>query len=371
MRKIYNFNNKHLTKRILHKKFLINFIVFFLILEFLLIPFSVTSLVLTDNPDGDEMSTPSLPTVDDSTTNSGGDSSSKDEAPAGSDDKSSADNTSNGSSDDSSVVNDTSTEPSDDDIIVDDKISDSSDGSSIEDDLSNESSLDNLIDDKNDSLVDDNLTYAPNERNVSTDEIVSISENTLGDLSSGMETEVNIEYFEDIDSVTLTPATDLEEVKVTIIKLKDKPEEIIDPPKKDVSVYNYLDIKLVANDTYVEEDELESLEFKFKVEKSWIYNNKVDRSTIKLIRYHDGIWQNLSTTIISENESYIYYTSQSPGFSTFAVVGSKVVEKGESYSSDNVNIPWSIIIGFILLLTIMLIFILIKARYIYLKDESK
>ena len=46
-----------------------------------------------------------------------------------------------------------------------------------------------------------------------------------------------------------------------------------------------------------EEKEIKSLEFKFKVEKTWIDENEIEEDTIKLIRYHDGIWQNLSTSL--------------------------------------------------------------------------
>ncbi len=274
------------------------------------------------------------------------------------------DDTPTGTNSDSSDVDENPTDTSGNSYVVDDKTTDTSSNSLIVDNKSTNSSGISLFD-------DDTFYYAPNERIVSTNEIVSISENTLGDLSSGIEKEVKIESSVDIDSVKLTPSTNLEEVKVTIIKLKEKPEEIIDPPKKNVSIYKYLDIKLIANDTFIDEEEINSLEFNFKVEKTWITENHIDRTTIKLIRYHDGVWQNLSTTLNNENETCIYYTAASPGFSTFAVVGSKVVEKSESYGSDDISIPWSIIIAFIMTLTIMLVFILFKARYIYLKDDNK
>ena len=331
---------KNLSKKILHRKFLIKFIVVFSILELLFIPFSSASFISTDDldvntkTDGSESSPPAIGN-EPSDTNS-----------------------------DKTIVNDNPTDNSGDSTSADNIPTDSNGDSFLVDDKttnSNESSLVN----------DNNFYFAPNERIVPTNEIISKIENTLGDLIIGLETEVKLGSFEDIDAVKLTPAKNLEEVKVTIIKLIDKPEEIIDSPKKNVSIYKYLDIKLVSNDTYVKEDELNSLEFKFKVEKTWIFENRINKSTIKLIRYHNGVWQNLSTTLNNENETYIYYTALSPGFSTFAIVGTKVVEKSESYKLDDVSIPWPIIFVFITVLTIMLVFILFKARYIYLKDENK
>jgi PGF-pre-PGF domain-containing protein len=374
VRKNNNINNRPLIRKVFHSRLLLNFIIILLILELLLIPFSVAELQLPKGTDGDTKTSDSgndlpavgdLPSDSDSGTIDTGDSTT-------SSDTSSTDktDTSQDTTSDSNVVDDKPTDTTSDSTINDDTSTVTSDSSQVVNDKTYDSSDSNLIiDDK--SLFDDDSNYAPNERVVSTDEIVTKTENEIGDLSSGEEIEVTLEYTADINSVKLTPSTDLEEVKVTVIKLKDKPEEIIDPPKENKTIYKYLDIKLSTNDTFIDEEEISSLEFNFKVEKSWIADNEIDKDTVKLIRYHDGVWQNLSTTLTSENETCISYIAVSPGFSTFAVVGSKVVEKSESYGSDDLSIPWSIIIGLIMLLTIMLIFILFKARYIYLKDDSK
>lgn len=364
MRRISHTKDNNFTKKILHNKLIINLFLIFLLLEFIFLPYTVTSLTTSDGLDTNGKtydSGDSSSVVDDSKVDSSGDS---------------------------VVVSDSTVDSSGDSAVVDDKDSnvvteviddntyDSTSGSAVVEDNSYNSSGNFLNVNKkptrffNNSIIeDDKLYYAPNERIVPTEEIISITENELGDLSSGTETEVQMEYTEDIDSVKLTPTTNLNEVKVTIIKLKDKSEEIVYTSKKNTSIYTYLDIKLIANDTYVEEKDIQTLEFKFKVKKAWIYNNKIDKATIKLIRYHDGEWQNLSTTLNTENETCIYYIAVSPGCSTFAVVGSKVVEKDESYGSE-LTIPWSIIFAIIILLTFILVIILIKARYIYLKDDS-
>lgn len=354
-----------------HKKLLINLIVLFFVLELLLMPFTVASITSSDGFDGYSKTSDSgnsLPAVGDAPSDSDSGTEVKDDTSTSSDSSTSTVDDTKTDTNDGSVIDDTSTVTNDNTYTTTDKTSDSGSDSYVVDDQSTDSSDSNLILDK--TLLDDTSTYAPNERNVSEDEIVTKTEYTIEDLESGIETEVKLESSEDIDSVKLTTSTDLEEVKVTVIKLKDKPEEIIEPPKKNATIYKYLDIKLIANDTFIDEEEVSSLEFNFKVEKTWIADNEIDKNTVKLIRYHDGVWQNLSTTLTSENETCISYTAASPGFSTFAVVGSKVIEKGESYGSDDVGIPWSIIIAFIMILTIMLVFILFKARYIYLKEDK-
>jgi PGF-pre-PGF domain-containing protein len=309
----------------------------------------------------------------------------------------------NDASDSSIIVGDSTVDSSEDSMVFDDKTYDSDEETKAAEDKTYDSNEDTIVaeyktyesedslivneksyysegkillvnntssDSIDNSIIEtDKVCYAPNERIVPKEEIVSITENQLGNLSSGIEKEVKIEYSKDIESVKLTPVTNLKDVKVTIIKLKDKPEEIVDTPKKNTSIYTYLDIKIISNDAYIEENDIKTLKFKFKVEKTWIYDNKIDKTTIKLLRYHDGEWQNLSTTLNIENETCLYYIAVSPGCSTFAVVGNKVIEKDESYGSE-LTIPWSIIFAFIFILTFILVIIIIKARYIYLRDDS-
>ena len=380
MRRTFNINNRHLCKSLLNKKLLINLIVLFFVLELLLMPFTVASLTSSDGFDGFSKTSDSdnnppavgaAPSDSDSSTVVNDDTSTNSDS--GTD---VVDDTKTDTNSDSTTVDSTPTDTTDNTYTTNDKTSDSSSDSYVVDDKSMDSDDSNLLLDKNltdspdKTLLDDTSYYAPNERIVSTDEIVTKTENTLGDLTSGIETDIKLKSSADIDSVKLTPSTDLENVTVTVIKLKDKPEEIIEPPEKNVTIYKYLDIKLIANYTFIDEEEISSLEFKFKVEKTWVADNNIDKYTVKMIRYHDGVWQNLSTELINENETSISYTVESPGFSTFAVVGSKVIEKSESYGSDDVSIPWSIIIAFIMILTIMLVFILFKARYIYLKEDK-
>jgi PGF-pre-PGF domain-containing protein len=210
-----------------------------------------------------------------------------------------------------------------------------------------------------------------NEELVRIEEIESMTENKLGDLITDKEKEVPLENSSDIDSIEFTPATNLEDVKVTVIKLKDKPEKIAEPAEKNISVYRYLDIKLTSVDEYVHEDNIKSLKFKIKVEQIWITDNNIDEGTILLMRYHDGEWQSLTTVFLSNDDTYLYYEAESPGCSTFAVVGSKVVENGEVFEANEPEIPWTFIIGFIIAAIVILLIFLFKARYIYLEESTE
>jgi len=66
----------------------------------------------------------------------------------------------------------------------------------------------------------------------------------------------------------------------------------------------------------------------FKIEKSWIIDNKISKSTISLNRYRDGIWNPLDTYRIGEDADYLYFEAKVPGFSPFAITGKTAL--GES-----------------------------------------
>ena len=197
-------------------------------------------------------------------------------------------------------------------------------------------------------------------------------ETVLGNVSKDKKTEIISEnYIEtDVYSVSFTPSIDLKKAKLTVAKLKEKPEEIIEIPIKNKSVYAYLDIKLTADGVYIEEDGIESMKFIFEVKWSWINENNIDKETILLVRYHDTEWQNLTTTCLGENDTYVYYEAETPGLSTFAVVGSELVESSASYVEEVPEMLWILNMGIIASSSTMLFVVIFKARYIYLDEED-
>ncbi|WP_256621753.1 PGF-pre-PGF domain-containing protein [Methanolobus chelungpuianus] len=60
----------------------------------------------------------------------------------------------------------------------------------------------------------------------------------------------------------------------------------------------------------------------FKVEKEWLTSNDIDSGTMVLYTYING-WNSLSTEITGEDEEYVYYTAQTPGFSLFAIASTE------------------------------------------------
>ena len=186
----------------------------------------------------------------------------------------------------------------------------------------------------------------------------------IENITKGQEKEVRIES-SSITVIKIKSGVDLVNVNITIENLTL--DEVSEKVKYDnATVYKYFNMEITANDTYVNESDIESVEINFMVEKSWFIENNIDNNTIILCRYYNNTWQKLNTTKINESDTHFFYEAKSPGLSTFAVIGSKVVESPKKYEEP--EIPWTIIIGFIISAIVILIFILFKAKLIYVGD---
>ena len=127
----------------------------------------------------------------------------------------------------------------------------------------------------------------------------------------------------------------------------------------------------------------------FKVEKSWVNENKISTSTIKLNRYNKSEWDPLITNQIDQDADYLYFESKTPAFSPFVVTGKEeysgeAVEAGEegmtitpdvtedeihdNISDDNItsdeenNNPTGLIIIIICLLSLVVIIFIIRKK---------
>jgi len=227
--------------------------------------------------------------------------------------------------------------------------------------------IDTAVDWLNDNY--DNASSYDNSndiKNIETAKIEIKVEKEIGNISVGEKVIVKSEKSEQIsiDSLEFVPSTDLKKVKFSVAKLKDKPEEITEEPIVNGTIYVYLDIKLTSNDTYLHEEEFVSMKFKFKVEKTWIDENNIDKETVTLIRYHDG-WQHLTTIMLSEDDNYVYYESETPGLSTYTVVGTQIVEASPALIKEKTVIPITGWIAIISISSMVLIGVVYKLRFVY------
>lgn len=105
-------------------------------------------------------------------------------------------------------------------------------------------------------------------------------------------------------------------VEITVKKLTGKPAEVVNVTGK---VYQYISI----NHKNMEETNIEKATIKFKVNKSWIKDNNIDKTTVVLNRYTTQ-WNKLPTTLVNESSNFIYYQAIAPGFSQFAISGEEI-----------------------------------------------
>jgi PGF-pre-PGF domain-containing protein len=85
-------------------------------------------------------------------------------------------------------------------------------------------------------------------------------------------------------------------------------------------VYKYLNI-WVGSGGFGDSNNIENAIVSFRVEKSWIQDKNIDKSSITLNRYSDTKWNALSTKLSNEDDKCLYFTAETPGFSPFAITG--------------------------------------------------
>ena len=85
----------------------------------------------------------------------------------------------------------------------------------------------------------------------------------------------------------------------------------------------------VGNSGYATPKNIENSEVCFKVEKSWVQEKDMDQASITLNTYRDKKWEQLPVTLSEEDDKFLYFTAETPGFSSFAITAkAKTDEKG-------------------------------------------
>ena len=118
--------------------------------------------------------------------------------------------------------------------------------------------------------------------------------------------------------INITVKNPAQRVTITVTKLAGKPASVV----HEISgkVYKYMEIK----GDNINETHIDKVKIQFQVNKSWITSNNINRATISLNRYKNNNWEKLTTKEVSEDNDYVYYEAETPGFSTFAIIGEEV-----------------------------------------------
>ncbi|NPE30589.1 PGF-pre-PGF domain-containing protein [Methanococcoides sp. SA1] len=119
-----------------------------------------------------------------------------------------------------------------------------------------------------------------------------------------------------IDYIKFTALKNYGEVSTTIEVLKDK-SAMVDERAPGL-VYRNLNI-WVGKVGFATEDNIAHPLIGFSVSKAWLTENEINEDAIALYRHSEGKWNNLNTIKIGEDDSYIYFEAETPGFSPFAI----------------------------------------------------
>ena len=93
-------------------------------------------------------------------------------------------------------------------------------------------------------------------------------------------------------------------------------------------VYKFFNV-WVGNSGFATSKNIKNAVVDFKVVKSWIHDKNIDQSSISLNMYSDKKWDQLPTNLSGEDNQYLYFTAQTPGFSSFAITGKMKASRTE------------------------------------------
>ena len=85
-------------------------------------------------------------------------------------------------------------------------------------------------------------------------------------------------------------------------------------PKLNVKVYAYLEINVS-----VSPDNIEEAMVSFKVDKEWLIKNGLKANNVVLMKFSNGRWVQLETSVVSEDSYYVYYEAKTQSFSIYAI----------------------------------------------------
>ncbi|KAF1074509.1 lectin like domain-containing protein [Methanogenium sp. MK-MG] len=112
-----------------------------------------------------------------------------------------------------------------------------------------------------------------------------------------------------VQAVTVTAKENTGRILLAVDRAGNGPDGLAGP------VYQYLSAQLNG----MTDDEISEADFSFRVPNAWLKAEKLLPAEITLWRFHDGVWQDLPTSLVREENGWVYYEAVSPGFSSFAI----------------------------------------------------
>lgn len=161
--------------------------------------------------------------------------------------------------------------------------------------------------------------------------------------------------------ISITPTKAVSGVKVTVQSLSEKPATTTIPLD---SVYQYLKIEATNLG-----NNLKTGEITFKVPKTWITSRNIDKNTVTLHRFADGIWTELTTTLLAEGTTDITYKATTPGFSYFVITGKEMAAPWEEPAEEAEEAPTAPSVPNYIYYIIIVVIIAVVGWYFYKKKK--
>ena len=113
----------------------------------------------------------------------------------------------------------------------------------------------------------------------------------------------------------------------TIVEqLKDKSVLVSELPEGEV--YKSFNV-WVGNAGYATSKKIENPVLSFRVEKAWVQEEHIDPASIVLNRYKGKVWVQLPANPTGEDDKYLYFTADVPGYASFVITGNALQQTPE------------------------------------------
>jgi len=154
----------------------------------------------------------------------------------------------------------------------------------------------------------------------------------VGNISSGQTANVSFNKSDSlkIQEISIETTNNVNNVQITIKETTQPSGANLVIGSDAGAVYKYLEI----TKSNIQDSDISKVKIKFKVEKSWLASNNIDKNTVSLSRLVGNTWTKLPTSILSEDSTYVYFEAESPGLSIFAITGNKLVSTQTTTTPD-------------------------------------
>jgi PGF-pre-PGF domain-containing protein len=127
-----------------------------------------------------------------------------------------------------------------------------------------------------------------------------------------------------ISYIQFTGVTNAGQISTLIEVLKDTSALVDEDAPGEV----YQNLNIWVGNAAFGDDKVEDSVIGFRVDKEWLSDNGFEVSEVALFHYSDGKWNKLPTTQTDEDDDFIYFEAETPGFSPFAI--SAIPQEGKT-----------------------------------------